>query len=196
MANLEFYAIEEDIQALGDFFLANGFIVYESESHLDCKLRTFSNANEIVNAYKEVENRKHSPFFQIACYHSSFAGKVLKEKTKLLPEFCNGHTFRYSVSGWGLFYLQFGGITGTKTITPSCFTHNSEKRAHNWDDVYKELGKASDWDWHAISKSSRLIQSHIRKKLAVRRDGTRPVLIHAAQLEELEGFKLEKLFLT
>lgn len=196
MANLEFYAVDDDIETLSEFLLANGFIVYESESRLDCKLRTFSTANEIVIAYREVENRKLSPFFQISCYHSSFAGKVVIEKTKLIPDVSNGHTFRYSVGGWGLLHLQFGGITGSRTITPSCFTHNSEKRAHNWDDAYKELGKASEWDWHAISRSSRLIQSYIGKKLAACREGTRPVLIQAAQLSELEGLKLEKVFLT
>lgn len=35
-----------------------------------------------------------------------------------------------------------------------------------------------------------------RKKLAACREGTRPVLIQAAQLSELEGLKLEKVFLT
>jgi hypothetical protein len=60
--------------------------------------------------------------------------------------------------------------------------HNSAKRAALWEPTYEDkLGPAAAWAWPEIESASRSLNRYIAK-VAVRRDGSHPVLPEAARL--------------
>ena len=80
------------------------------------------------------------------------------------------------LGGWGVIYVFFGGVHA-RTITESWLTHNSEKRAHKWEDAYlRRFGPVSAWDWAELERVSRKLRYHISRRLAVGK--TKPPLVH------------------
>ncbi len=190
MASLDFYAVNEDITRVIDFVLDSGYVVYETYSGFDQELRQFSSAPEVWAAYEEKDFFPGVHAMLLSLLHKSVAGKVLVRRIDLVPESCNGHTFRYCVEGWGLMNLHFGGICHGKIITSSHFGHNSEKRAQKWQFTYPEYGATSAWDWKEIAKLSRSIQYQIKNKLSASKSGSSPVLMAASRLQLEQGYEL------
>jgi len=94
------------------------------------------------------------------------------------PKKCDGHTFRYTVVGWGLVQLYFRGKT-QKGLESSHTNHNSEARAKKWAATYlDELGSPEQWNWSEVTRVSSKLNRYIRK-CAVRKIGARPILRHA-----------------
>ncbi len=87
--------------------------------------------------------------------------------------------------------LYLGGACEERVIKYSHFGHWSEKGARQREGINKEYGLVNDWDWIAVAKMSRSVTNHIRKKLATAKEGSRPILAFAADLQN-QGFGLLK----
>jgi len=134
--------------------------VYEAYSAFGAEIVSFRNAHELL-AYIQArtEKEKHLGF---AVYYPETQGCLKKEKIDLDPKKCNGHTFRYRVSGWGV--IQFQLEYGKKTPDIKCrFAVNSELRANKWFDTYPELQSPSLWRWELVEKHTRRLIRELKK---------------------------------
>ncbi len=173
MASLDFYAIEQDISDVLEFVLTETDCkIFESYSEYDKELREFKSISEVIGAY----DSKSVGTFLLDLWSPSVSSKVVIKKIVLDPRKCNGATHRFTIEGWGLMQLYFGRIQNDE-IEHSHYGHNSEKRARNWESTYlDELGSVNDWNWELLKKISGKIQYHIRKRLAVSKVSSRPIL--------------------
>ena len=184
MANLYFYAVQEDIRVILDFVFENTDCrVFESDSIPDQNLREFTTTEDLISAL-DIGSDPHGQGVnnRIALWSPSFSPEVKIRRIDLDPKRCAPHKFRFTVEGWGLLYLSFGGIFHT-SITHSCFTHNSEKRARTWESVqFDKYGAVDEWDWNAVQKLSGKISYLIRRKLASSKIEAWPILEFADKM--------------
>jgi hypothetical protein len=177
--NCDFYAVGTDLTLVLDFvFEESGCRVFESYSTYGQELHEFRSSAEVGarNQLGVCAGTGSSVSLELLAENS---GKMILRRVTLDPSSCEGHTFRYRASGWGLIQLQLGG-SSPKGILHSHTNHNTLKRAMSWEPTYREvLGSALEWDWPLIERTSRRINSFIRKT-AAEKLGSRPVLPEAA----------------
>ncbi|MBK8016118.1 MAG: hypothetical protein IPK20_04970 [Betaproteobacteria bacterium] len=176
--NCDFLAAKSDLEAVLDYvFTSHEFTVYEAYSEPEAELRTFGSTAEVADAHPlgRCKGTAPSVLLQLLARGS---GAATIERYALDPSSCNGKTFRYRSSGWGLIQLHLGGI-GPKGLVSSHTNHNSPERALKWASTYPELSPPSAWDWKLVQASSRKLNRVIHT-LAVAKDGSRPVLAEAA----------------
>src|SRR5687768_11779101 len=107
MANLDFYAIEQDISDVLEFVLTETDCkIFESYSEFDKELRKFKSVSEIFEAY----NSKSVGTFLLQLWSPSVSTKFVLKKIVLDPQKFNGATHRFRIGGWGLMQLYFGRI--------------------------------------------------------------------------------------
>ena len=129
MANLDFYAVDQDISDVLDFVLSETDCkIFESYSEFDCELREFKSLSEVIKAY----NSKSVGLFLLQLWSPSVSSNFVIERIELDPQKCDGATHRFKIEGWGLMQLYFGRIQNNE-IECSHFGHNSEKRARKWE---------------------------------------------------------------
>ena len=130
MANLDFFAAYSDQRAVVDFlFTSTNVRVFESYSDFGQELREFRSLNELAAAFPLGEDRHGNGFAVLLQLWSPSVMKKLEiARIALLPEKCDGHTFRYRIGGNGLIQLYFGGVHD-KVITKSHLGHNTEAGA-------------------------------------------------------------------
>ena len=167
MANLDFYALSEDLRSLFQFLYAEtDVVVYELASEFDRDIRRFTSLAELetvfsLGAYRAGYLQLWSP--------SVMAHPVIKR----IELKVSGHSFRYEVRGAGLIQLYLdGGLDGI--IYHTHYGHWSEAGARR-----RSIYPADDCNWPALSKLSGRIQRHIRSKLAATKLYARPVLHQA-----------------
>ena len=179
MPNCDFYSLREDSEQVLEFVLQHsGCKVFEHYSPFDTPLVEFRSVAEVAARYPLGSCSGMAPSVVLQLLPPS-AGDIVVDRVTLRPEKCNGATFRYVASGWGLIQLQLGG-TSPRGVVASHTNHNSEKRAQAWAPMYlDELGPASAWDWRVVESTSRRINAFVRK-LAVDKRGSRPILPAAA----------------
>lgn len=184
MANLDFYAVEQDISDVLDFVLSETDCkIFESYSEFGEELREFKSVSEILEAY----NSKSVGTFLLELWSPLVSSKVDFKKIVLDPQKCNGAMHCFRIEGWGLMQLYFGRIQNNE-IEHSHFGHNSEKRARKWESTYlDELDSVDDWNWTLLKKISDKIQYHIRKKLAISKANSRYILSTAFK-KHSEGY--------
>ena len=193
MANLDFYAVRADMLNLLQFIYAETDCrVFESYSEFDQNLREFTSAEQLLSAYdigRDPHGNGHAALLQL--WSPSVSSQVKIERIALIPKKCDGHTFRFSVNGWGLMQLYLGG-ENERAISHSHFGHNSQKRAQAWETtLIDQLGPVSEWDWDLLVKVSRKIQNHIRRRLAASKVDSRPIL-REANRKLAEGYSIKK----
>ena len=99
-------------------------------------------------------------FFDFAIWYPSCKGCVEREKDNLKPEYCDGHTIRYSVGGWGIFHLQLDFKPAPKI---DCrIAVNSEKRAIVWQAHCPEWLGVDAWNWPEVRKHERRLMRKLR----------------------------------
>ena len=134
-------------------------IAYQADSAFGEELNTFNTKEELSLEIQRLLD-SNDPFFQFAFYYPESEGFVEKQRVSLNPEKCNGHTFRFSIKGWGLIYLQFHrkhqGIECRATV-------NTEKRANEWADTYADLKEPSLWQWKVVERNARRVIRTINK---------------------------------
>lgn len=184
MPNCDFYGVDSDLELILDYVFASDlFRVYESYSPLGQELVEFATLAEVKQRYPLGVCIGSAPSVLLMLYPKFAGGCVTTRKISLNPEACDGHTFRYCVEGWGLISLQLGG-RGPSGIVHSHTNHNSETRANKWLSTYPEHGSPDSWNWKEISSCSNKLASHIKRKLAVGKFGSRAVLPSALALME------------
>jgi hypothetical protein len=133
--------------------------IFEAYSEYGCELETFESPVSLEEyLFRKLIQGRPSCGFGI--WYPSCGGRVEKERIQLNPEACNGHRFRYSVGGWGLFQLQFDfkhdPLVGCRIAV------NSEKRASKWESIYHEWNGVETWNWRVIEKHERRLMRTLR----------------------------------
>lgn len=120
--------------------------VSSSESDLGQPLERFSTAAEITaKAAACLEEGIYN--YSFGLWYPSMKGRVNDRKVMLDPP-REGHSFRYSLSGWGIIHLQIY-VTPPKILQCRVLV-NSQTRAQSREKRHPDLGPASDWDWQAV----------------------------------------------
>lgn len=109
-------------------------------------------------AVDEILNEKHST--QLGIYLDSMKGYLKQRKINLNKNECNGHEYRYNLSGWGLIIMN---ITVKETYFEIDCNVNSEKRAWKWFDTYPDLKSPNLWDWKIVSKTYNSVNRILKK---------------------------------
>ncbi len=127
-------------------FEAETPVVSSSESELGEPLQRFSTLEAIqAKAAQCVQAGIHNYAFGL--WYPSMKGQMSERRVEFDPP-RDGHTFRYSLSGWGIIHLH---LYVTPPHTLQCrVAVNSEARATSRQARYPELGAVSDWDWRVV----------------------------------------------
>jgi len=167
MANLDFYALGDDLRSLLQFLYAEtDVIVYELASEFDRDARRFASLAELeavfsLGVYRAGRLQLWSP--------SVMARPVIRRIEITVP----GHSFRYAVEGAGLIQLYLDGGRD-RVIYHTHFGHWNEAGARQ-----RSVHPADDCNWPALTKLSGRIQRHIRSKLTAAKLYARPILHQA-----------------
>jgi hypothetical protein len=129
-------------------------IAYEDYSDLDSDLKKYDSKESLLKAIDEANTRNaHSANFAI--YYPEAKGHFFKEKKSVNPEKCNGASYRYIASGWGLVHLQID--LRKKPIVKVRVAVNTATRAETWSATSPEFKDPSLWDWKYVEKQTRRI---------------------------------------
>ena len=185
--NYNFFADRADKIKLLDFiFTETDLRVFDLYSAPGTKVNEYENTVAISNNFDLENGGQTSVTFQL--WSPRFSEMLSFERVDLDPKYCNGHTFRYRTSGFGLIQLDFGGLAGN-VLNYCHIGHYSEKRALLWEDTLGSLDTASNWSWKEIEKTSRQLKSVIHNKWSVDKIGSLGVMGGASELER-QGVKL------
>ena len=131
--------------------------VYEAYSAYDSEIVAFISASDLSSYIARPRPRNES-ILGFAVHYPDTGGFVEKIKINLDKEKCNGHTYRYTMNGWGLIQFQ---LNMHKAPKMACrFDINTEKRENMWFATYLEFKSSKLWDWAGIEK-------HIRRLIRV-----------------------------
>lgn len=168
MANLDFYALGDDLRALFTFLYAEtDVVVYELNSRPDCELRSFHSLVQLTDAFDLGGDRTILLMLWSAAVQARPITRRI-EATRAPTPF-----FRYGISGAGLIQLYLDGVRDG-VIHHSHFGHWNEARA-----TYLPEELVRDCDWTALRKLSGKIQRYIRRERATFKLYSRPVLHQA-----------------
>jgi hypothetical protein len=112
MANLNFFATRPDYERVFAFIYGDtDFRVFESYSEFGQQLREYTSFAALANAY-DVGNDLHGngTAALLQLWSPAVMAKPAIERIKLIPHKCNGFTFRYRITGFGLVQLYLGGV--------------------------------------------------------------------------------------
>jgi len=168
MANLDFYALENDQRDLIQFvFAETDVVVFELYSECDRSLRQFRSMTELDAAFQL--GAQHAA--QLQLWSPSVSAPPVIRHIKLGP--VTGHSFRYASEGVGLIQLYLDGMHDGM-IHHTHFGHWNEAGARG------RFGQLADeCDWRALARISGRIQRQIRGRLAVAKLHSRPVHMQA-----------------
>jgi hypothetical protein len=167
MADVDFYALGDDLRRLFDFLYSEtDVVVYELSSEPGRDPRRFDSVAELAGAYDLGAYR--AGYLQLWS-PSIMARPVFRRVEIKSPE----NAFRYEVGGAGLMQLYLDGIR-EGVIYHTHFGHWNEAGAKQ-----RSIYPAGDCDWHALAKLSGRIRRHIRGRLAAAKLHARPVLHQA-----------------
>ena len=120
--------------------------VSSSESALGQPLDRFASAAEMkAKAIACLDEGIYN--YSFGLWYPSMKGQVSDRKVTLDPP-REGHSFRYSLSGWGIIHLHLY-VTPPRILQCRVLV-NSQTRAESREKRYPEIGPASDWDWQAV----------------------------------------------
>jgi hypothetical protein len=182
MPNCDFYAADADFEAVLEFVFAECECqVFESYSPLDQDLVELGNPAEIARRYPLGKCAGTAPSVLLSLVPPSGRTLVTKRRIDLKPGSVPGATHRYVLEGWGTISLQLGGV-GPKGLVHSHSNHNSEARARAWSSTARDWKPVEKWDWAEVARISSRLNGHIRRRLAVSKIDSRPVLPAASKL--------------
>jgi hypothetical protein len=167
MANLDFYALEDDQRSLLEFIYAETDVaVFELASEFDCDVRRFDSISAIEAAFSL--GRHPASHFQLWS-PSVMKAPVIRRIDLKVP----GHSFRYAVEGAGLMQLHLDG-RNDEVIYHTHYGHWNEAGARE-----RSIHPADVCDWKTLAKLSGRIQRHVRNRLSVAKLFGRPILPQA-----------------
>jgi hypothetical protein len=172
MANLNFFAVRDDMLALLSFvYSETDCVVFESYSRYDAELRQFASVQQLDAAYpvgSDPHGHGHAITLQLHS-PSVAAAPHVKRISLSVP----GHNFRYCVESAGLMQLYLGGACDG-FISQSHFGHWNEAGARQ-----RCLFPATEVNWVLHRSLSGRIQRHIKNRLSHTKVQARYVLAHA-----------------
>lgn len=172
MANLDFFAVRDDMFALLSFIYSEtDCIVFESYSRYDTDLRQFASIAELDAAYPigdDPNGNGHAVLLQL---HSPSA--AVQPHIKRFDLSVPGHTFRYCVESAGLMQLYLGGSCDG-FISQSHFGHWNEAGARQ-----RCIFPADDVRWAQQRSLSGRIQRHIKNRLSLAKFQSRYIMANA-----------------
>jgi hypothetical protein len=136
--------------------------VYQSYSDYGKKILKFDGIENLLKYLEDhIETKKINE--SLCIYYQKTKGYLRTERIRLKPKYCQGHTFRYHIGGWGVINLhldykevEFKGIE----CWISC---NTQKRAEKWFGTYKELKNPKRWDWKEVDSISRKLRRFVKR---------------------------------
>ena len=180
MANLDFYALKEDLRGLLHFIYEETDLrVFESYSQPDAVLREFRSYHELSEAFQigVDQHGGQGEKVMLQLWSPSVTKDVHIGRFDLKPTKRRPHKFRHRISGIGLIQFYLGGRY-QNLITDSHYGHWNEAGARQ-----RAGGNADAVDRKALSRLSGRLQRHIRHKMAVAIVMGRP--IRPAAFEEV-----------
>src|SRR6476469_5105150 len=110
MANLDFFAIRPDLEQLFTFLFAEtDFRVFESYSEFGQSLREFPSFADLFATFDiGLDENGHGSAALLQLWSPSVMPKPRIERINLDPGKCDGFTFRFRISGYGLVQLYLG----------------------------------------------------------------------------------------
>jgi hypothetical protein len=138
----------EGFTKLAEFvFESRAPVVFHAYSAYGQPLRSFRKPSEftadIESAFATGQKSLH-----FALHYPDTKGHVAERKITLDPKKCAGHTWRYTVEGWGL--IQFQGDLRRAPAIECRIAVNTQKRAEAWASTYPEFKDPDFWDWKAV----------------------------------------------
>ncbi len=185
MAQLDFYAVREDIRGLLHFIFEETDVrVFEEYSEYDRELREFRSYHDLATAFElGTDPYGKGCHIILGLWSPTVTSEVQVSRTDLKRTKRFPHDFRYHLSGIGLLRLHLGGRY-QNVITDSYFGHWNEAGARQ-----RSGGNAEAVDWRVLSRISGRIQRHIRGRMAAAKINSRPIL-RAAFAEVEAGAEL------
>ncbi len=178
-----FFAARNDPAAVFQYLFAEiDARVFEAYSEYSQELREFRSVAEL-EAAAPLGQDPHGNGWAMMLYLWSPAatGDFRIERIAVNPEYCEGHTFRFTVRGAGLLYLTLGGVC-EQVVTQSKFGQAS---------IFGDPQARQTVRKEAVAERSRLIRRHIATRTAVARAGTRLVVPEAWELARA-GYALKR----
>lgn len=129
--------------------------VVEAYSAYDREPLAFDNAGLMTDYVRDCLASKDA-FAYLFVVYPDMAGCASKKTIRLNPAKTDGHTFRYSWSGWGLIQVQLSNRPAPNH--ESRIASSSEKRAIAWAHTYPELPAPSTWNWKAVASHTRRLK--------------------------------------
>jgi hypothetical protein len=151
----------EAFTELAEFVFESGApVVFEAYSGYGQRLRRFRAPSELL---AEIESTLAGgqKSLHLAIHFPDAKGHVAERKIKLDPKSCDGHTWRYTVEGWGLIQFQ-GDLRHAPTIECRVAV-NTQKRAEAWANTYPELRDPELWDWGVVQQQAGRISRRMKK---------------------------------
>ena len=151
----------EGFAELAEFvFESDAPVVFHAYSAYGQPLRHFRAASELfADIEAALANGQKSLHFAI--HYPSTKGHVAERRIALDPKKCAGHTWRFTVDGWGL--IQFHGDLKRGPAIECRVAVNTEKRAEEWASTYPELRDPGLWDWKAVQLHAGRIIRRMKK---------------------------------
>jgi hypothetical protein len=126
--------------------------IYESYSEFEKPTRIFKSREQLAEHIAESRlSGKH--YFTLAAHYDGTAGEVRARRIALVPQKCQGATWRETTEGWGLVSVQ---LTYEASGMVKCrVAANSQKRAVAWAATLERLGSPESWNWPVVEKHAR-----------------------------------------
>lgn len=151
----------EDLTELVKFvFEISAATVFQAYSAYGQGLRCFGTPAELL-ADIELQIAKGALFLLYAIHYPDTKGHIEKAKITLNPKKCDGHTWRFSISGWGL--IQFQADLRRVPNIECRIAVNSQVRSEAWASQIPTLKDPSLWDWKAVNKRAGQIIRRMKK---------------------------------
>jgi hypothetical protein len=152
-------SMEDVSKLLEHVFAISAVDVYTSDSEYGRRTERFDSARD-CQTYLQARIEHGSKLVAFAVHYPEAGGYVQDRRVSLNPEKCDGHSFRYSVGGWGVIHIQLH--VGAVNEIRCHVTVNSEKRARAWFGTYPELRDPDLWNWKLVEKRARRLQRRLK----------------------------------
>lgn len=143
-----------DIAAITKEIFNEPAVAFQDYSDFDSELKEFPTEEILFSAIKTAINSKSNQI-NFAIYYPEAEGYFFADKRDLNPEKCDGATYRYVASGWGLIHMQI--YIESEAQFKVRVAVNTKKRAEAWASTYPEFKSPSLWDWVYIEKQTKRI---------------------------------------
>jgi hypothetical protein len=177
MPSTYFYADADDAATVVAAVLADGRLeAWEASSQI----------NEQSRRVSEVAHDRYVTvgIVSLALYASVLGPRPTMRRIELRADVAGPGAFREFIEGWGVIQLQFT-LGLHQTVGESRVACNSEARAHNWADTYRDtMGDPAAWDWSAVQREYRRVGRLIRQRAVANVRGALVLPSIAAKVKE------------